>query len=560
MKSKEVSRRSFLKKMGTAAIAVPAAPLMSIGEARGEGASVAPFPMIQNGAARKRNILFIGTDDCCNRLGVYGGPVKTPNLDRFAKSAVRFDRAYCQYPLCTPGRTALMTGLAPDTTKVYDLSTHFREALPDLVTLPQAFLKNGYFTSRAGKIYHYGNPTQIGTAGLDDPPSWNATVNPAGVDHVNEEPMLTAYTPRAWNPAFVPDRGVRGQGPAREQRHSPGSWFGMGNPIGAQVAGDGGWGATIAFYESKSSQELHTDYMVADAVIDTLEKRRMQPDQPWFVSAGFYKPHVPWIAPSEYFDMYPLSEVEVTPFNAGELKIAPHWAYTSMQANHGMTTEQCRNAIRAYYACASFLDANIGRILDALEKLGMAENTTVLLWADHGYQLGEHGQWEKMTLFEPSARIPLMIGGAGVAAKGQGCPRTVEQMDIYPTLVELCGLQGAPSNLHGKSLVPLLSDPNAAWDRPAISQVYSGAFEERRGGNEPPSGVMGYSLRTERYRYTFWREGSEGEELYDYETDPHGMRNLANDSSSSELKNTLRASLEKICRERGMANAPGALA
>jgi len=193
--SKRVSRRSFLKKMGTAALAAPATPMLMSGAADGEGTPVASgFPMIQRRAGRNRNILFIGTDDCCNRLGVYGGPVRTPNLDRFAKSAMRFDRAYCQYPLCSPGRTALMTGLAPDTTKVYDLSTHFREALPDVVTLPQAFLDNGYFTSRAGKIYHCGNPTQIGTSGLDDSPSWNATVNPAGVDHVNEEPMLTAYT------------------------------------------------------------------------------------------------------------------------------------------------------------------------------------------------------------------------------------------------------------------------------------------------------------------------------------------------------------------------------
>lgn len=566
MKKKRVSRRTFLKEMGAGALAAPVISMVVGGAATQASSSPLPahvFPSIQSNASRKRNVLFIATDDCCNRLGVYGNPVvKTPNLERLAKSCVRFDRAYCQFPWCSPSRTSLLTGLAPDTTKVYDLWTHFREALPDVVTLPQVFLNNGYFTARAGKIYHYGNPDQIGTSGLDDPPSWNETANPAGVDHVKEEALLTNFTPQnrpkltgRGGMAAIVNRlmGTRGRG--------PGCWPGEGDPTGARVPGDDGWGASIAMYESTSSPQLHTDYLVADAAIAMLENRRKQPNDPWFIAAGFYKPHVPWILPSEYFDMYPLEEIQTTPFSPDEMHIAPEWAYITRTPNYGMTDRECRLAIRAYYAAASFLDANVGRVLDAVQRLGLAENTTIVFWADHGWQLGEHGQWEKQTLFEPAARVPLMIGGAGVDSAGQACPRTVEHLDIYPTLVELCALQGAPSNLHGQSLVPLLSNPKASWNRPAISQIYRpGDYPPPWGWpNIPASGVMGYSIRTERYRYTFWKEGSEGEELYDYQVDPRELRNLAADNRAAALKATLRANLVEICRQRGIANAPGAL-
>lgn len=555
MKNKGVSRRIFLKEAGAGALMAPMMPAALGGAAANASASPAPaFPMIQRGA-RKRNVLFISTDDCCNRLAVYGGQAKTPNLNRFARSAVRFDRAYNQYPLCSPSRSSLMTGLAPDTTKVYDLTTHFRETLPDVVTLPQAFLHNGYFTARAGKIYHYGNPNQIGTSGLDDPPSWNETVNPAGVDRTKEQVLLEFLDPsRRSSPGARGFAGVTLRGCAD-------GWPADGSPVGAEVPGGNFYGVGEALHASSSRPELHTDYLVADAAIAMLEKRRLQPDDPWFIGVGFYKPHVPWIVPSQYFDMNPLQDIEAVPLHPGEMKVAPRWAYNSLVPNRGMSVENCRRATQAYYAAQSFLDSNIGRVLDALQRVGLAENTTVVFWSDHGWQLGEHGQWEKQTLFEPSARVPLMIGGAGVAGAGQVCPRTVEHLDLYPTLAELCDLQAIPSNLHGKSLAPLLADPQARWDRPAISQVYRHAVSGAAGRAEaiPPGGIMGYSLRTERYRYTFWKEGSEGEELYDYQVDPKESRNLAADNRVAGLKATLRASLESICRERGMASAPGAL-
>lgn len=450
-------------------------------------------------AGRKRNVLFIATDDLNNCLGCYGHLiVKTPNIDRIAKNGVRFDRAYCQFPLCSPSRTSLMTGLGPDTTKVYELQTHFRKVIPDVMTIGQAFQKNGYFSGRVGKIYHYGNPGQIGTDGLDDRPTWNQVVNPAGIDKLEEEPKLTNYTP---------NRGI---------------------------------GSAVCFYASPAPDEQHTDGKVAAEVIKMMEAHK---DQPFFIGAGFYRPHVPWIAPKKYFDMYPLETIDVRPFDESEMSIAPEHAYFTKPANWGMSVEQRRIAIQAYYASISFVDAQIGKLLDALDRLGLAENTTVMFWSDHGYQLGEHGQWMKQTVFEWSARAPFIVAGAGVSARGKNSMRTVEFLDMYPTMAELCGLTGTPTNLHGKSVVPLLKNPNAAWSKPAISQV-------RRGGKGQKA-VPGDSLRNERYRYTMWAGGDEGEELYDYETDPREMKNLAKDAKFNSLKSKLKSQLEAVLRTRG---------
>ncbi|MEK7753576.1 MAG: sulfatase [Acidobacteriota bacterium] len=447
--------------------------------------------------ARRPNVLFIASDDLNHAFSTYGHRVvQTPHLDSIAQRGVRFDRSYCQFPLCSPSRTSVMTGLAPDTTRVYNLQTHFREVIPNVVTMGQAFQKNDYFVARVGKIFHYGNPGQIGTNGLDDEPTWNQRVNPIGVDKTKEEPLITNFTP---------DRGL---------------------------------GSAVCFNASSARDEEHTDGIVAAETIRLMEEHR---GGPWFLGAGFYKPHCPWISPSKYFDMVPLKRVQLIPFQEWEMKIAPRWAYFTTPANWGMTEKQRLEAMRAYYAAILFLDAQVGKLLDAVKRLGQEQNTTIVFWSDHGYGLGDHGQWMKQTVFEYAARSPLMMCGAGVAARGQACGRTVEFLDIYPTLADLCGLKDVPKGLHGKSLRPLLENPRAPWDRPAVTQV-----QRARQG----SPVRGLSLRTERYRYTMWDEAREGEELYDYSKDPRELKNLAREADQAAVKSELHSRLQSVVAAR----------
>jgi uncharacterized sulfatase len=238
--------------------------------------------------------------------------------------------------------------------------------------------------------------------------------------------------------------------------------------------------------------------------------------------------------------MFPLDKIDLIDFKKREMKIAPPLAYATRPPHWGMDERQRKQAMQAYFASIAFLDVQVGKVLDALERLKLTENTTIVFWSDHGYALGEHGQWMKQQLFEPVARVPLLIGGSGVSEKGESCKRTVELLDLYPTLADLCGLKEAPGNLHGQSLGPLVADLDAKWDKPAITQV-------RRGE------VMGYSIRNERYRYSFWDNGAQGEELYDYEKDPREQKNLAREERSDGLKQQLRTQLDGILAKRGKA-------
>jgi uncharacterized sulfatase len=450
-------------------------------------AQIAPRPGGE--AGRRPNVLLIMADDLNNDMGMYGHPlVRTPNLDRLAARGVRFDRAYNQFPLCSPSRVSMLTGLRPDTTRIYELQTHFRTTVPDVVTLPQLFRRNGYAAARVGKIYHYGNPGQIGTNGLDDPASWDAVVNPRGIDK-DEEPVLTN---------LLPNRGL---------------------------------GSTLAFYASAAPDEQHTDGKVASETIALLEKHR---DRPFFVAAGFYRPHCPYIAPKKYFDMYPLERIAVPRFTEEQLAAVPPAALWTRPPNWGVEQDGLRRSIQAYYASISFLDAQAGRILDALDRLGLSDNTIVVFASDHGYHLGELGQWMKMSLFERSARTPLVVAGPGVA-RGVS-PRTVELLDVYPTLAELTKLPPPPA-LQGRSLAPLLREPTAPWDRPAFTQV-------TRGNRE--TGFMGYSVRTEQWRYIEWDEGKRGRQLYNEREDPAELRNLADDSRHEKVVAEMRQLLQSM--------------
>jgi uncharacterized sulfatase len=455
--------------------------------------------LAQDAPGRKLNVLMIAADDLNNDIGCYGHPlVKTPNLDRLAARGVRFDRAYCQYPLCSPSRVSLMTGLRPDTTHVYNLKTDFRkETLPDVVTLSQLFRNNGYFAARVGKIYHYGVPAQIGTAGLDDPQSWDLTVNPKGRDRA-EEHLLTNLTPK---------RGL---------------------------------GSALCWLAAEGTDEEQTDGMVAAEAIKLLEQNK---DKPFFLGVGFYRPHTPYIAPKKYFDMYPLEKISLPKDPENDLADVPVIAPFTKPPHWGVTDEgELRKAIQAYYASITFMDAQVGRVMDALDRLGLADNTVVLFWSDHGYLLGQHGQWMKQSLFEQSARVPLIVAAPGMkASAGKASPRIVELLDLYPTLADLAGLK-PPQNLHGRSLRPLLRDPASRWDKPALTQTNRGQKRQ----------IAGYSIRTERYRYTEWDEdGKAGVELYDHETDPREHTNLASSKEHAQVREELKKLL-KSTRESGM--------
>ena len=445
-----------------------------------------PAPSLAQG---KPNVLLIMADDLNNDLGTYGHPVvKTPNLDRLAKRGVRFDRAYTQFPLCSPSRVSLLTGLRPDTTRVHDLVTNFRTTIPDVVTLPQAFKRQGYLSARVGKIYHYGNPGQIGTSGLDDPASWDVFVNPKGIDK-DEEPKLINHTPT---------RGL---------------------------------GSALAYYASPAADEEHTDGKVALETIALLEKNK---DRPFFIGAGFYRPHCPFIAPRKYFDLYPLDRIAAPP--ATPESGAPPAAWFTSPPHWGISEQAQRETIQAYYASITFLDANVGRVLDALDRLQLTNNTIVVFISDHGYHLGEQGQWMKQTLFDRSARAPLIVAGPGVTAKGRSSSRIVEFLDLYPTLTALAAVP-PPAGLQGRSLAPLLKNPDARWDHPAVTQV-------RRGPAASP--YMGYSVRTEKWRYTEWENGTRGAELYDQANDPRELRNLAADPKHQKVVADLQRRLRRV--------------
>jgi iduronate 2-sulfatase len=409
-------------------------------------------------AKPKLNVLFITADDLNTQLGCYGNTiVQTPHLDKFSSQSIRFDKAYCQFPVCGPSRTSFLTGLRPDTTRVKSNGGKFRNSNPNAVTLPQLFKQNGYYTARVGKLFHQGVPSDIGSNGVDDAPSWNQAINPRGRDKDDESKVKN----------FTPEYHL---------------------------------GSALSYLEAEGSDEDQTDGKIATEAIKFLEENQKKT---FFLAVGLYRPHVPLIAPKKYFDLYPLDKISLPQEPKGERDTKPKAAFFSEKIRDGMNDEDSRKTIQSYYAATSFMDAQVGRILDALDRLKLRENTIVVFLGDHGFHLGEHGSWHKLSLYNESARVPLIISLPGSKQAGRSCARTVELVGIYPTLAEICGLT-SPPNLDGKSFSALLDNPHQPWDQPAFIQT------KINGGR---------SIRTEKWFYAMWNDNSS--ELYDTETDPH---------------------------------------
>jgi arylsulfatase A-like enzyme len=442
-------------------------------------------------APAKLNVLFMVADDLNADLGAYGAPVKTPHLDRLAARGVRFDRAYTQYPLCNPSRASFLTGRRPDVTGVVanpapnanPLSPHFRERIPTTITMPQLFRQNGWFAARIGKLYHYGVPLDIGTSSLDDYRSWDQAINPRGRDRDRLDRVFS----------LIP----------------------------------GQFGATVSWLADEEADTEQTDGIAAVEAVRQLERFKKS-GQPFFLAVGFYRPHTPYVAPKPYFDLYSADAAKLPALSADDIARQPAAAYfTRRKEEEAMTDAQRRDAIRAYSASISFMDAQAGVVLGALDRLGLADSTVVIFTSDHGYHLADHGLWQKTTLFERSARVPLIVAAPGAKGRGRAARGLVELVDLYPTLADLAGVK-PPDYLDGVSLRPMLDEPDRTVKTAAFTQVRKG-----------------YSVRTDRWRYTEWAEGAEGVQLYDMDRDPGETKNLAADAAHAatvaELKSLLKA-------------------
>jgi iduronate 2-sulfatase len=467
-----VSRREFLFMLaGGAALPVLSTPI----------AMARHLPSNR----RKMNVLFIAVDDLRPQLGCYGQKqIISPNIDHLAAEGMLFERAYCQQAVCGATRASILSGVRPDTSKIFGNNTPVRKAMPNVVTLPEHFKKNGYETLSIGKIYHHPS---------DDRQGWSAEPYRAGTFPEGEWKGRGYLTRESiaqmeqYNKAYP---NMQGRGPAFEAADVPDSAY----PDGC-----------------------NTDYAIK-------QLNRLK-DKPFFLAMGLYKPHLPFNAPKKYWDMYNPENIKLAD-NPFIPKDAPSYATTNwgeLRNYYGIpkkgpcSDELARRLIHGYYACISYIDTMIGRLLNELDRLKLRDNTVIILWGDHGWKLGEHAGWCKHTNFELDTHVPMILSVPGMKTAGQRTRALTEYVDIYPTLSEVCGLK-APGHLEGLSMVPLLKNPELSWKKAAFSQY-------------PRGKVMGYSMRTKRFRYTEWKNRETGEvqarELYDHLKDPQENVNVA---------------------------------
>jgi len=430
-------------------------------------------------SAAKPNVLFIAVDDLNHWVRHLGRnkQVITPNIDRLAARGVTFANAYCAAPICNPSRAALLSGLRPSTTGVYNNNIDWRPEIPAEKTLVTHFRQSGYYTAGAGKIYH------------------------GGFDR-NEE----------WD-----DYGKERRGPCK-----------LLNPTDG--VGD------IKFSPVDCGDDGISDYSIASYGVEQLQRKH---DKPFFLTIGFHKPHMPWYAPKKYFDLYPLDKIELPPYREDDLNDIPP-AGVKMARGPGsnspdkpsdhelmLKSGRWKEAVQAYLATITYVDGQIGRVLDALDKSEYRDNTIIVLWGDHGWSLGEKHHWRKFALWEETTRAPLIWVAPGVTKAGTTSTRTVDFMSVYPTLSELCGLP-IPAHVEGASIKKLLADPAAKWDRPALTT----------------HGYQNHAVRTAQWRYIRYEDG--GEELYDETKDPYEWTNLANDKKYDRVKAELARVFPKV--------------
>ena len=446
--------------------------------------------------AKQPNVLFLALDDLRTQLGCYGHEqMISPNIDKLAAAGTRFDRTYCQQAVCGPSRASLLTGLRPDSTRIYGLQTPVRKALPNVLSLPEHFKNHGYTTCSLGKIYHHRDDDRVG---------WSTP--PARASG--------AWKGRGYlDPAS--QKAIAEQTDARKKRRGVGP----------------------AFEAPDVADDDYADGKNTNLAIARLRKWARTGER-FFLALGYYKPHLPFNAPKRYWDLYPPEKVrlpaqtdwpedvpKIALMNWGELR-----QYAGIPAKGRCPEALTRELIRGYCACVTYTDALIGRVLAELDRLGLRDNTVIVLWGDHGWKLGEYSAWCKHSNFELDTHVPMIFAGPGVP-KAVATPALTEFVDIYPTLCELCGLD-VPKHCEGTSAVGAMKNPKRPWKSAAFSQY-------------PRGKVMGYSMRTARYRYTRWVERKGGKvvarELYDHATSPVATVNLAGRADHAELVKKLDA-------------------
>lgn len=463
-------------------------------------------------SASRPNILFVAVDDLRPEFGAYGATyIKSPHLDRLARSGMTFNRAYCQQAVCSPSRTVVMTGTRPDTSKVWDLETHFRTAIPNVVTLGQHFKNHGYFVQGMGKIYH---------GGFDDVPTWSVPWQTPRTSGAYARPENIALANR---PADPPAADVK-----------------TGGKRAAKKAARGPRGP--AFEAGEVADDYYTDGKTAELAVATLREISRKPE-PFFLAVGFSKPHLPFVSPKKYWDLYDPARIQLAP-NKYRPKDAPEYAIGpggEMRSYHGVPTgsipdDFARQLKHGYYAAISYMDAQLGKVLDELDRLGLREKTVIVLWGDHGWKLGEHDAWCKHSNCENDTNAPLLLSVPGTKHAGVRTDALVEFVDIYPTLADLAGLP-LPAHLEGRSFKPVLEDPRRPWKSAAFSQY-------PRPAGQGHGALMGYAMRTDRHRFTVWVDRHDHSkvnalELYDHRTDPQENTNIAGLPANAALVDRL---------------------